>query len=96
MRIVGLFSGIGGLELPFHERGIKADLLCDVWGASRSVLSARFPGVVFMRTSKSSPTSLKASTSLPLVFHVLISLKLAGLRGFRGRTPGSCLMFFDS
>lgn len=45
MKIVGLFSGIGGLELPFHERGIKAELLCDVWGASRSVLAARFPGV---------------------------------------------------
>lgn len=45
MKVVGLFSGIGGLELPFQERGVQAELLCDVWSASRSVLGAQFPGV---------------------------------------------------
>jgi DNA (cytosine-5)-methyltransferase 1 len=45
MKIAGLFSGIGGLELPFHTRGMKAELLCDVWDASRIVLSQRFAGV---------------------------------------------------
>lgn len=45
MKIIGLFSGIGGLELPFHERGIRAELLCDVWHSSRKVLHERFPGV---------------------------------------------------
>lgn len=45
MKIAGLFSGIGGLELPFHKRGVKAELLCDVWEASRSVLGTRFQGV---------------------------------------------------
>lgn len=43
MRVVGLFSGIGGLELPFHQRGIDAELLCDVWDASRKVLGSHFP-----------------------------------------------------
>jgi len=45
MKIVGLFSGIGGLELPFSRRGAQTQLLCDVWDASRQVLRHRFPDV---------------------------------------------------
>lgn len=45
MKIVGLFSGIGGLELPFQRRGAHTELLCDVWEASRQVLQHRFPDV---------------------------------------------------
>lgn len=45
MNLAGLFSGIGGLELPFTRRGIHASFLCDVWEPSRQVLSARFPDV---------------------------------------------------
>lgn len=45
MKVVGLFSGIGGLELPFHRRGATSSLLCDVWDSSRAVLGARFEGV---------------------------------------------------
>lgn len=45
MKIAGLFSGIGGLELPFHKRGVRSELMCDVWDASRSVLGRRFKGV---------------------------------------------------
>jgi DNA (cytosine-5)-methyltransferase 1 len=52
MKLVGLFSGIGGLELPFHERGITAELLCDVWSASRDVLRARFPGATLREDIK--------------------------------------------
>ena len=44
-KLVGLFSGIGGLELPFHKRGVETLMMCDVWGAAQRVLSARFPGV---------------------------------------------------
>lgn len=43
MRLVGLFSGIGGLELPFHEAGHQTALLCDIWDASQAVLRTRFP-----------------------------------------------------
>ena len=43
MRLVGLFSGIGGLELPFHEAGHETALLCDNWDASQDVLRDRFP-----------------------------------------------------
>ena len=45
MRVVGLFSGIGGLEIPFQRAGSKAELLCDVWEPSRQVLQTHFPGV---------------------------------------------------
>ena len=45
MRIVGTFSGIGGLELPFHEAGHETVLLCDWWAPSQAVLRDRFPGV---------------------------------------------------
>ena len=43
MNVVGLFSGIGGLELPFHRRGATTKLLCDVWECSQAVLSHHFP-----------------------------------------------------
>lgn len=45
MSIAGLFSGIGGLELPFHRRGVPTELLCDVWDSSRTVLQSHFPNV---------------------------------------------------
>lgn len=44
MNVAGLFSGIGGLELPFETHDVPTALLCDAWEASRSVLQARFPG----------------------------------------------------
>lgn len=45
MRVVGTFSGIGGLELPFHEAGHETALLCDWWEPSQTVLRDRFPSV---------------------------------------------------
>lgn len=45
MNVVGLFSGIGGLELPFARRKAKTLMLCDVWEPSQAVLATRFPGV---------------------------------------------------
>jgi DNA (cytosine-5)-methyltransferase 1 len=45
MRVVGTFSGIGGLELPFHESGHEPMLLCDNWKPSQQVLADRFAGV---------------------------------------------------
>lgn len=43
MKVAGLFSGIGGLEIPFHKRGASAVLLCDVWESSQVVLKEHFP-----------------------------------------------------
>lgn len=44
MRIVGTFSGIGGLELPFRSHGHETAALCDWWAPSQTVLSSRFGG----------------------------------------------------
>ncbi|MGL5808718.1 MAG: DNA cytosine methyltransferase [Nocardioides sp.] len=48
MKIAGLFAGIGGIELGFHEAfgaAARTELLCECWGPAQAVLSARFPGV---------------------------------------------------
>jgi DNA (cytosine-5)-methyltransferase 1 len=44
-RVVGLFAGIGGLELGFQRAGGESVLLCEVWGPARAVLSRHFPRV---------------------------------------------------
>lgn len=50
MNVAGLFSGIGGLEIPFHRReDSETHLLCDVWEPSAAVLQAQFPGVPLWR-----------------------------------------------
>lgn len=43
--VVGLFAGIGGIELGLHAAGHETALLCDFDPASQAVLSRRFPGI---------------------------------------------------
>lgn len=43
MKVAGLFSGIGGFELPFRERGAECVLLSEIEEHARAVLRARFP-----------------------------------------------------
>lgn len=46
MHVVGTFSGIGGLELPFHHSSTHETLLlCDWWAPSQQVLEERFSGI---------------------------------------------------
>lgn len=48
MKIVGLFAGIGGIELGFRRalgENVETQLLCEWWGPAQRVLTARFPGV---------------------------------------------------
>ncbi|MBV9450725.1 MAG: DNA (cytosine-5-)-methyltransferase [Streptosporangiaceae bacterium] len=42
---MGLFAGIGGLELGFSHAGASTMLLCEVWPPAQAVLRERFPGV---------------------------------------------------
>ncbi|MGD1171083.1 DNA cytosine methyltransferase [Mycobacterium seoulense] len=47
IRVAGLFAGIGGIELGFHEAlgdGVETLLLCESWDAAQSVLEKQFPG----------------------------------------------------
>ena len=43
--MVGLFAGIGGLELGLGENGWNTELLCEVDPGAQAVLRARFPDV---------------------------------------------------
>ncbi|MEP9415804.1 DNA (cytosine-5-)-methyltransferase [Gordonia sp. VNQ95] len=42
MRVVGLFSGIGGLEVGLAQSGFTTKLLCENWGPAVEVLKSHF------------------------------------------------------
>ncbi|WP_433626741.1 DNA cytosine methyltransferase [Nocardia sp. CA-120079] len=44
-RMVGLFAGIGGLELGLGRHGWHTELLCEIDPGAQAVLAARFPGI---------------------------------------------------
>ncbi|MEU0503818.1 DNA (cytosine-5-)-methyltransferase [Nocardia sp. NPDC005998] len=43
--MVGLFAGIGGLELGLGNHGWHTELLCEIDPGAQAVLAARFPGI---------------------------------------------------
>ena len=43
MKVIGLFSGIGGIEEGFRRAGLSTELLCELEPAARRVLRHRFP-----------------------------------------------------
>lgn len=48
LRVAGLFAGVGGIELGFHQalgEDVETVLMCESWDAAQSVLRARFPEV---------------------------------------------------
>ena len=45
MRVLDLFSGIGGLSLGLHRAGLRTVAFCEIEPYCRSVLAERFPGV---------------------------------------------------
>ena len=47
--LVGLFAGIGGIELGLHARGFQTELLCEIDPGARAVLEHRFPGIEVAR-----------------------------------------------
>jgi DNA (cytosine-5)-methyltransferase 1 len=44
-QVVGLFAGVGGLEVGLSRAGHDATLLCEIDPGAKSVLHKRFPGV---------------------------------------------------
>lgn len=45
LNVVGLFAGIGGIEVGLGEAGHRSTLLCEIDDAAQSVLARRFSGV---------------------------------------------------
>lgn len=45
LRTVGLFAGVGGLELGLHRAGHEVLMLCEIERSARAVLEARFPEI---------------------------------------------------
>jgi hypothetical protein len=43
VQVIGLFSGIGGMELGFEQEGFKIAALCELDHYRQRVLNARFP-----------------------------------------------------
>jgi len=43
MNVVGLFAGIGGIELGLEAAGHRTNLVCEIDAGARAVLRARFP-----------------------------------------------------
>jgi DNA (cytosine-5)-methyltransferase 1 len=66
MKIVGLFAGIGGFELGLMKAGHDSELLCEIDEHARSVLHARFPGVLLkpdVREMKRLPSDVEILTA---------------------------------
>lgn len=88
MKAVGLFSGIGGLELPLKQHGVETLLLCDSWAASRKVLASRFTGVP-IESDVRQLQALPEETNLLLAGFPCTDLSQAGrTAGIRGAESG--------
>lgn len=44
-KCVGLFAGIGGMELGMHTGGFMPEMFCEILPEAQSILRERFPGV---------------------------------------------------
>nr|WP_323672828.1 DNA (cytosine-5-)-methyltransferase [Candidatus Poriferisodalis multihospitum] len=45
LSVVGLFAGVGGIELGLHQAGARTELLCENWAPASAVLRERFADV---------------------------------------------------
>jgi DNA (cytosine-5)-methyltransferase 1 len=84
---VGLFAGIGGIELGLHAAGFQTVLLSEIDPAARAVLEQRFPGVELhgdIRTLEELPRVEVVAGGFPCQ-----DLSQAGrTAGIRGRNSG--------
>jgi DNA (cytosine-5)-methyltransferase 1 len=64
LRTVGLFSGIGGLELGLSRAGHQSLLICEIEAAARAVLRGRFGNEIEIRDDVRSIARLPERTEL--------------------------------
>jgi DNA (cytosine-5)-methyltransferase 1 len=88
LRTVGLFAGIGGLELGLSRAGHQATALCEIDASALAVLSERFPKVQVV-TDVADYVELPANTQLITAGFPCQDLSQAGLtRGIDGARSG--------
>jgi len=88
MRFVGLFSGIGGLELGLQRAGHSLTALCEIDPVAREVLAARFRGVPLHQDVRALK-SLPKGTDLVVAGFPCQDLSQAGkAAGIYGRKSG--------
>jgi DNA (cytosine-5)-methyltransferase 1 len=86
--VVGLFAGIGGLEVGLSRAGHRAKLLCEIDPGATSVLKARFPDVRIHNDITTLPR-LPHGTDLVAAGFPCQDLSQAGqTRGIVGRQSG--------
>ena len=88
MSVVGLFSGIGGLELAFAEAGFQTAMLVELDEAARYVLKARFPATE-IRADVAELTTLPDEATIVTAGFPCQNLSMAGdKRGLAGTKSG--------
>ncbi len=88
MRVVGLFAGIGGIELGLEQSGHETLLMCEKDPAARAVLETRFPGVP-LRHDITTLDELPQGTDLVAAGFPCQDLSQAGrTNGIRGKRSG--------
>jgi DNA (cytosine-5)-methyltransferase 1 len=98
MELVGLFAGIGGLELGLRANGHHSSLLCEIWNPARAVLSARFPESD-LKADVAALRSLPGSTELLVAGFPCQDLSqagmTAGINGGRSSLVGHVFRLLD-
>src|SRR5262245_57685812 len=93
MRSIGIFAGVGAIELGFQRAGVETTLLCELDPAARAVLKRHFP-------KKRSPVDVKDLTRIPRVDILSAGfpcqdLSQAGLtKGLNGSSSGLVSQLF--
>lgn len=88
MKVVGLFAGIGGLEIGLASAGHETLMLCEIWEPARAVLGARFPDISVAR-DVSALEALPPETELVVAGFPCQDLSQAGMTaGIDGKRSG--------
>lgn len=82
MRTVGLFSGIGGLELGLEGAGFATELLCESWASAAALLRHRFDAEVIgdIRELSALPTADVVTAGFPCTDLSQVG-RVAGING---------------
>lgn len=88
LSVVGLFAGIGGLELGLERAGHRTTLLCEIDEAAKAVLAKRFPGVPLVEDVRSLQRLPQGTTLVAAGFPCQDLSQAGKTNGINGRNSG--------